>query len=140
MNTLANKIIVMSFIVACSFTSTNTLAEERFIEQDAEGFCTSLRLVEKIPLTQRIREWRAVLQEQHTALAERIEKLKFSALDTIITVVMPGGLLYAAVKSNNQLERRQDLTLLSEDIEQLSGDLHTLESTPGNLRIAALQE
>ena len=139
MKTLAKKFILMNLVLAFTMTSASVLATDRFVQQDSEGFCTSLPQVENITLTHHIREWRTNLLEQQQRLAERVEQLKFSALDAVITLVMPGGLLYAAVKRGNHLEKRQDLSLLTQDIEQLSGDLLTLEAISANLQIAALQ-
>mgnify|MGYP001821125191 FL=1 len=56
-----------------------------------------------------------------------------------ITLVMPGGLLYAAVKRGNQLNERKTLSLVAEEINQLSGDLLTFQSSASSARIAAAQ-
>jgi hypothetical protein len=119
-------------------TVTNSFAEERFIVTDAEGYSTSLRMVDVKTLTQRIRTSRSTLQGQRDALAKQVAKQRFSSLDTLITIVMPGGLLYAAIKRGSQLEKRQDLAQLTQDINQLSGDLQSFEIAYGDLQIASL--
>ncbi|MDJ0805559.1 MAG: hypothetical protein QNJ78_01880 [Gammaproteobacteria bacterium] len=138
MNTLVNKFLLMSIVLTCTFTSTHTIGDQRYLMQDAEGFCMSLPMVENPTLTQRIRDWQTVLEAQRKILAERIEQLKFNSVDTIITLVMPGGLLYAAVKRSNQLERRENLALLTADLQQLDGDLNAFQSF-SNLQLAVLQ-
>ena len=140
MKTTALKSIVISLLVTCSFTTTQSVAGDRFIQQDPAGFCTSLRLVEHETLTQHIRAGRSTLLRQQTALTQHVEKQKFSGMDTLITLVMPGGLLYAAVKHGKQLEKRQELKQLTQDIQQLTGDLLILESTSGKLQIAAFEK
>ena len=114
------------------------MADERLIKPDADGFCISLRQVEPITLQHHIQVWRSDLEVQRKTLAARIEKLKFNTVDALITIVMPGGLLYATVKRTKQTQRRQNLNLLTQDIEQLTGDLHTLGSIYPETQIAAL--
>lgn len=129
---------ITGFIVACFFTVGSSFAEDRFIEPDIAGFCTSLRAVELEGLAQRIRERRTTLQKQRSLLAKQVEKQRFSGLDTLITIVMPGGLLYAAIKRGNQLEGRQQFAQLNQDIHQLSGDLNHFEIAYGKMQIASL--
>jgi hypothetical protein len=138
--TSANKILLIALILGGIFTTTDTLAEERIIQQDPAGFCISLPQVEPISLTQHIREWRASLEAQQLALEERIERLKFNTMDALITLVMPGGLLYAIVKRSKQVQRRETLSLLTRDIEQLTGDLQTLGSVSVTMQVAALDK
>ena len=140
MRTSANKILLTALILGAVFTTTDTVAKERIIQQDQAGFCISLPQVEPISLTQHIREWRASLKAQQLVLEERIERLKFNAMDTLITLVMPGGVLYAIVKHSKQVQRRQNLNLLTRDIEQLTGDLQTLESVSVTMQVAALDK
>jgi len=140
MKTPAIRAFIISILVTCCYATTNSVADDRFIQQDADGFCTSFRLIEHGTLTQRIRAGRSTLQQQQAALAQRVAKQKFSGLDALITIVMPGGLLYAAIKRGHQLEKRQELTQLTQDINQLTGDLLTLESVSGKLQLVAFQE
>ncbi len=140
MKSPAVKSLVMSLFVTCCFAATNGIADDRFIKQDTDGFCTSFRVVENGTLTKRIRAGRSTLQQRQATLAQRVSKQKFSGLDALITIVMPGGLLYAAIKRSNQLVKRQELTQLTQDINQLTGDLLTLESASGKLQIATFQK
>jgi enhancing lycopene biosynthesis protein 2 len=140
MKTLAHQFILINLVLTLALASANVLATDRFILQDSQGFCTSLPQVEKITLTHHIREWRTVLLEQQRLLTERVEQLKFTTFDAVVTLVMPGGLLYAAVKQGNHLEKRQNLSLLTEDIAQLSGDLLALETTSDKLQVTTMQQ
>ena len=132
------KNLIMSFLITCLFVTTNSIAEDRFLRQDGEGFCISFRNVELDVLVQHIRQDRAFLQQQQKEQADMVEKQKFGVLDTIITIALPGGMMYAAIKTSKHYEQRQKLADLTEEINLLSGDLHIFETTNGKTRIAGL--
>ena len=130
---------VFALMLACTIAVTEAPADQRFITQDSEGFCTTLPYLEKEAIARHIQESRLRMNERKLELEKRVKNQRFSVLDVAITLVMPGGLLYAAVKRGSQLKERKTLSLVTQDIKQLSGDLLTFQSADSNLRIAAVQ-
>lgn len=129
---------LIPLFLLCVFYTGNSLAEERVIISDPDGFSITLRLIDRQTLMQQIRETRLTLRGQEADLQERIEHHGFSPVDTLITVAMPGGLLYAALKQNNNMMERKTLATLTHEINQLSADLLTFQSAASGLRMVAL--
>ena len=132
------NILVLTAILSGLLTATDALAEERQLLTDRDGFCSSLRLLNKQLLTRHIQESRTRLRQQQADLRAKVKNQRFSGLDTIITIALPGGLLYAAIKHNAQLDERRQLERVTREITQLSGDLLTFQSAASSLQVAAL--
>ena len=130
--------LILAILLTGVFATTDALAGDRQILQDDEGFCASLPLFEKQIVTQHIRESRAKLRQRQAELSTKVKNQNFSGLDIIITIALPGGLLYAALKHNYQLDERKQLELVTLEINQLSGDLLTFQSAASRLKVAAV--
>jgi hypothetical protein len=133
------KNLVLTLILTSFFTATDVTADNRVISEDNAGFCITLPLIDKQILTKRLSETCAKLRARQSDLRTKVKNQHFGSLDTIITIALPGGLLYAAIKRNFQLQERKQLKLITQEINQLSGDLLTFQSAASNLSIAALQ-
>ena len=57
----------------------------------------------------------------------------------LITVIVPGGLIYAAVRKANLEEARAELTEITNDMDELSRDLLAMQAGTGGLTLAQLQ-
>ncbi|MEN8168552.1 MAG: hypothetical protein ABFR65_13885 [Pseudomonadota bacterium] len=133
------KTLVFTLILTSFFAATGVTAGNRVISEDNAGFCITLPLIDKQALTRQLSDTHVKLKAQQADLRVKVNNQHFSNLDAIITVVLPGGLLYAAVKHNFQLQERRQLKLISQEINQFSRDLLTFQSAASGLRIAALR-
>lgn len=119
------------------FFATDTLAgETRMVLADSQGFCASLPQVDRENLAQRMQQSQGWLAQQQSRLSARVEKLRFGKLDTLITLVMPGGLLYAAIKKGSHRQEQQRLEQVTQDLSQLNADLLALSTQAAEHKVA----
>lgn len=57
----------------------------------------------------------------------------------LIAVILPGGLLYAAVRKGNLEQAKVELAEMTEDMDELSRDLLAMQAVAGELTLAQLQ-
>jgi hypothetical protein len=98
-------------------------------------------LVEQVP-AHKTRELLGQVRDLHSNLSARqveLEKsVKFEAKDVIITVIMPGGLAYAAHKKIQQKKAETELKNITTELAQLSKDILMLETVSGERSLAML--
>lgn len=56
----------------------------------------------------------------------------------LIAVILPGGLLYAAVRKGNLEQAKVELAETTEDLDELSHDLLAMQAVAGELTVAQL--
>ena len=61
------------------------------------------------------------------------------AKDVLITAILPGGLVYAAIRKANIEEARDELSEIVDDMRELSQDLVVMQSGAGGLKLAKLR-
>jgi len=109
---------------------------ERLLQQDSDGFCVTLRNVSEITLTQHLQELQQDLKNQVVLLKEEVQRKSFKTIDTLITVVMPGGLIYAKLRLDSYKRSQHAMTLANEELTQISQDLDTFQSSEAVLVLA----
>lgn len=132
------KIFVLALISGLLLNSSNAMAENRYVLEDCDGFVTSLPNLDRESLSHNIDNHRTELRNQQSNLQVRVAEGSFSKLDAAITIVMPGGLLYAAYKTERQHALKTNLAQVNQDIDQLSSDLLNLASLDNKLVLASL--
>jgi len=102
-------------------------------------------LVARVPATapgelvNQVRTLRSELMVRQNELNEKVAEDKDNATrDVIITVVMPGGLAYAAYRTLQYQKSQEELETITSDLDQLSKDLLMLESVEGSNRVSML--
>lgn len=103
------------------------------------GFYTDLPAVNSNRLIGLIRAYRASLTQREQEITRYLEENRLDAKDILITVIMPGGLLYAAVRKGNLEQVKVELAEMTEDIDELSRDLLAMQAVAGELTVAQLQ-
>lgn len=106
------------------------------------GFYTVLPAVKSDQLIRLIRTYQADLTQQEEAITQYLGENRMDTTDALITLVMPGGLIYAAVKKANLEEARTELTEITKTIDELSRDLlaiMAIQAGTGQLSVAQLQ-
>jgi hypothetical protein len=133
-----HKLMLTSLMVIL-FTSSQVYADNLTVMQDAQGFCYSLEIKDSTTLTNTLVTARDEMRLKQSSLQDKVTKQKFGFLDTVITIVMPGGLLYAAIVRGKHKGREKQLAQVTEDIHQLSADILTFQSTASTLKVASLK-
>ncbi|MFC1772437.1 hypothetical protein ACFL3A_03685 [Pseudomonadota bacterium] len=103
------------------------------------GFYTSLPAVNNKQLVGLIRNYQEALTQREQEITRYLDENRLDTADVLITVVMPGGLIYAAVRKANLEEARAELTEITDDMDELSRDLLAMQAGTGELTLAQLQ-
>jgi|GEM_PF-2131791 len=127
---------LIAFLFGMIILVPSAFAGERRLTQDDQGFCTSLPYLERAELSQHLEAVQLRLKARQANLTEQVNSQHFGIKDLIITLAVPGGSLYAIVKHKIQLDRRKELTQVTEEIDRLSIDLLAFEGAAPDVRIA----
>jgi hypothetical protein len=103
------------------------------------GFYVALPTVDADRLIERISAQRASLTQREQELMQYLEDHQLGARDVLITLVMPGGLIYAAVRKGNLQQAQAELDQLNSAMDELSRDLVAMQAVAGDLTMAQLQ-
>ena len=88
-----------------------------------QGFITRLQVVDADTLAEQVQVLRSELIARKQQLVEEVDEKKLDSGDALVTVLMPGGLLYAGYKKAAYERARNDLAEVSDDISEYSRDL-----------------
>ena len=88
-----------------------------------QGFITRLQVVDADTLAEQVQQLRSELIARKQQLVAEVDEKKLDSSDALLTVLMPGGLLYAGYKKAAYERARNDLEEVSEDISEYSRDL-----------------
>ncbi len=102
------------------------------------GFYVDLPAVDSSQLIGLIRAYRASLTDREQEIRQYLEDNQLDAKDALITVIMPGGLLYAAVRKGNLEQAQAELAEITADMVELSRDLVAMQAVAGELAVAQL--
>lgn len=103
------------------------------------GFYVALPAVDTDQLIARISAHRASLTHREQEVRQYLDDHQLGAKDVLITVIMPGGLLYAAVRKGNLQQAQADLDQITAATDELSRDLLAMQAVAGDLTVAQLQ-
>ena len=104
-----------------------------------EGFYIDLPAVNYRQLIGLIRTYRTYLTDRKKEIARYLEEHRLDGKDVLITAILPGGLLYAAVRKGQLEQAKAELSEVSEDIAELSRDLLAMQAVAGELTVAQLE-
>ncbi len=93
-----------------------------YINSESE-FITSLPTLSSNELIQEMRRMGSKLQDRKLKLAQAAEAKKFKTSDSLIALVMPGGLLYAAAMQFRHKQAVQQLNDASAQLNELNSNL-----------------
>lgn len=66
-------------------------------------------------------------------MMQYLEENRLDAKDVLIAVILPGGLLYAAVRKGDLEQAKVELAAVSEDLDELSRDRLAMQAVAGEL-------
>jgi len=87
-------------------------------------------------LTAKVRWLRDSLLAQKEKIVKVIENSQFDTKDAFISIIMPGGLLYASYKKLNHEKAEKELVQVGNDLDGLASDLQMLESISSRNTVA----
>ena len=99
-----------------------------------------LPVIDHKALAEQVRTLRSLLIQRKQELVQIVADKKLDGGDAFITVIMPGGLLYAGYKKVRYEQARNELARVSADIEEFSGDLLALQSRSVPVAVAQLHQ
>jgi len=102
------------------------------------GLSTILPAVDPDKLAGKIKALRTFLQQREEDLTEIVDNSRLGAKGTLLTAIMPGGLLYAAYKKSNLQRAKTELALTTALMDDLAPDLLAMQEAAGKLTIVRL--
>ncbi len=140
MTTLIRHPLNLIALLLCSLLQCAQAADnDRFLMQDGEGFVTSLPNVSDVTVTQHLLELQQDLETELTLLKQEVQRKSFKAIDTLVTVVMPGGLIYAKLRLDSFKRSELKLNRVSDELAQISGELVVFQADNGELILATVE-
>ena len=103
------------------------------------GFVMQLAVMDSGELVEQLHELRSVQIMRKQALASELDAQQFDAGDTLLTLVMPGGLLYASYKKAAYARVKKNLDEVSEEIAAYAYDLIMMQARLRPVTIARLE-
>ncbi len=97
---------------------------------------TQLQVVDADALVEQVQVLRSRLIVRKQQLVQEVDEKQLDSGDALLTVLMPGGLLYAGYKKAAYERARNDLAEVSEDITQYSHDLIALAGQATSVAVA----
>jgi hypothetical protein len=103
------------------------------------GFYTDLPTVNSRQLVGLIRAYRASLWHRQQEIMHYLEENRLDAGDMLIAIILPGGLLHAAVRKGNLEQAKVELAEMTADRDELSRDLLAMQAVASEFTVAQLQ-
>ena len=133
---LHNPLIQTFLLLTLVLQGAHAADNERFLMADSQGFVTSLPNVSEVTVTQHLLELQQDLETEVGLLKEEVKRKSFKALDTLVTVVMPGGLIYAKLRHDSYKRSEGRLLEANDRLEQISGELIAFQTDNGEVLLA----
>lgn len=97
-----------------------------YINQD-DGLVVNIPAQETYEVLNQAQSVKSGLLAQKNRSAEEVENTRFKTSDTIIAMIMPGGLIYAAHKKQKHHQAKEDLTTITTQLEGVKEGLDFLK-------------
>lgn len=118
------KEIVAKEIIA-SEGLQNKIVKTKSVNQD--GFIYDIQKIDPKLLADDVEKLRSDLIRHQYELVKLVDQKELDAGDVIITIIMPGGLLYAGYRKHELEQAKDTLLTVSDDISEFSNDLVALQ-------------
>jgi hypothetical protein len=140
MTKTSNKLFMSIAIFCSAFMLKTAHPAQALVPVNApDQFIIQLPDVDRETLIEQVEMLRGRLIQRKQALVQIVADEKLDRSDAIITVLMPGGLLYAGYKKVRYEQAVNELAHVSADIEEFSSDLLALQSRSAPVVVAQLR-
>ena len=136
---IRHPLFQIALLFCCLQQGVQAADNERYLMQDSEGFTTSLPNVSDITVTQHLLALQQDLETQLSQLKQEVQRKSFKTFDTLVTIFMPGGLLYAKIRHDDYKQSKTQMHRVDESLSQISGELVTFQADNGELMIATAE-
>jgi hypothetical protein len=131
------SLLALTVQAADAVDSTNLESSWLYVEQDS-GLITNIPAMERKELIGSLKEVTQSLSQEREQLSSTVEKKKFTGKDTLISAILPGGMLYASYRMASYKNAKKELADVSISIEELTSDVVRLSAIDGETRVAML--
>ena len=107
-----------------------------FISQ-GNGLVINIPARETHDLLSQLQTFRTELKVNKDQFTTDVENTRFKTSDAIITIVMPGGLIYAANKKQRHTLAKKKLSLVTAQLDGFTGDLDFLKDAASKTLLAS---
>jgi len=126
---IPNRLLMSIAIFFSAFTLQTVHAEQASVSLIAENqFIIQLPDVDREELVDQVMTLRSELIQRKQVLLKSVADKKLDGTDALVTIIMPGGLLYAGYKKVRYEQAKNELDRVSDDIEEFSSDLLAVQS------------
>jgi hypothetical protein len=136
------SVVSMSFPILADTVAgpaaTDAQSDSQTYTANDGGFYTALPAVNSNQLITLLRNYQTALVQRGKEITRYLDENQLDVTDALITVIMPGGLVYAAVRKANIEEARDELTEITESMDELARDLLVMQAEAGELTLARL--
>lgn len=128
------SLFINNQILAEEAVSFSDVSPEVSISQSINqgGFIFDIQKVNPVLLAEDVENLREVLIRRQHELAQLVENKKLGAGDAIVTIIIPGGLLYAGYRKKQLEKAKSALSAVTKEIRELSNDLIALQGQDRN--------
>jgi hypothetical protein len=131
MTKTSNRLFMLISIICSAFILKTAYAEQAPVPaKNPDQLIIQLPDVERETLIEQVEILRGQMIQRKQALEQIVADKKLDSSDAIITVFMPGGLLYAGYKKVRYEQAKNELANVSADIEEFSNDLLAMQPVP----------
>lgn len=106
---------------------------------DADGFVVEIPAIDPQLLADQLKELRAELLLRRAELVTAVKDLALDGTDAIISVLLPGGLIYAGYRKHEYEIARHDLVEVNAEIDELARDLSNFNSMLGAVALRTVE-
>ena len=135
-----NKLLVSIASAGFAFLLQTAHAEPTRIPATSPGQQLAFQLpeIDHAVLVEQVRMLRSGLIRRKQELLQMVADQKPDGGDALITVIMPGGLLYAGYKQVRYEQAKNELARVTADIEEYSSDILAMQTGIAPVAIARL--
>ena len=139
MTKTSHRLLISIAILCSAFMLKTAHAEQALVPVNApDRFIVQLPTVDREALIAQVEMLRSQLIQRKQVLVDIVAEKKLDSGDALITILMPGGLLYAGYKKVRYEQAVNELSHVSSDIEEFSNDLLAMQSTSVPVSVAQL--
>jgi len=140
MKTLIRQpLMLFALLLGCLLQCAQADENDRFMLQDSDGFVITLPNATDSTVTLHLMALQQDLETQLSQLKEDVQRKSFKAIDTLVTVVMPGGLIYAKLRMDSYKHSERAMIRVNEELTQITGELVAFRADNGEIMIATLE-
>ena len=134
MRLILNKLLFFSAL-CCHVFMLQTARAEQILVPVTASYQLGIQLpeVDRYALAEQVRALRSQLIQRKQELLQAVSDKQLDTQDYIITVIMPGGLLYAGYRKARYEQAKNELARVSAEIDEYSHDIEAMETAPSSV-------